>query len=447
MVRTPSFAFSQGRLNHLFFPGSQPLREVSLAIELACNRLPRKPSLVHREIFGFAHDDRSLNHVLQFANVTRPGIRLKQVQTLLFDPPYILSCTPRATMNEILNQHRNIFLSFPQRRHLNRKNVEPVKQVATKGAGSDGCPQVTVGGRNHSNICLDGSSSADTLKFVFLQNTQERDLGLEGKFTDFIEEDRTSLRHFEPAQAPLQRSSKRPFLMPKQFGCDQIAGNGSAIHAHKCARRAMRTPVNSPRDKLFACPGFACDQNTGVCGSNLRHKREYFLQDARTPDDLVAHRSLIDFFGQGDALLFDSLFRLLWIRHDYRDASHNLPHRSRNVARLLDPFVHVAHSGAGPVWGQPQMESPWTPYRNRRNALLRGVGTNSKVVRDLILSISNVDALPSKKTRIDRPTARSEQCQGGTKSSQHDATPRISRMREGLPQREDRHKHSRDGRP
>jgi len=93
------------------------------------------------------------------------------------------------------------------------------------------------------------------------------------------------------------------------------------------------------------------------------------------------------------------------------------------------------------------MESLWTPYRNRTNALLCGVGTNSKVVGDLILSISDVDALPSKKARIDRPTARSEQCQGGTKSSQQDATPRISGMREDLPQREDRHKHSRDGRP
>jgi hypothetical protein len=58
-----------------------------------------------------------------------------------------------------------------------------------------------------------------------------------------------------------------------------------------------------------------------------------------------------------------------------------------------------------------------------------GRGTNSKVVGDLILSISNVDALPSKKTRIDPPTARSEQCQGGTKSSQHDAIARISRYR------------------
>src|SRR5580704_14205942 len=83
--------------------------------------------------------------------------------------------------------------------------------------------------------------------------------------------------------------------------------------------------MDRTRNKFLACPGFARDQNGGVCGSNLRHKREYFLQGARTPDDLVAHRSLIDFFGQGDALVFESLFRLLWIRHDYRDASHNLP--------------------------------------------------------------------------------------------------------------------------
>src|SRR5260370_14333546 len=66
----------------------------------------------------------------------------------------------------------------------------------------------------------------------------------------------------------------------------------------------------------------------------------------------------------------------------------------------------------------------------------------SKVVGDLILSISNFDALPSKNARIDRPTARSVQCQGGTKSSQHDATPPISRMRQGLAHRDDRHKRS-----
>src|SRR5258708_21152048 len=76
-----------------------------------------------------------------------------------------------------------------------------------------------------------------------------------------------------------------------------------------------------------------------------------------------------------------------------------------------------------------------------------GVGTNSKVVGDLILSISNVDALPSKKAGIDGPGARSEHGQGGTEGSQQDTAPRIMGMREGAPNLNDCQKYSRDGRP
>src|SRR6266446_6286611 len=108
------------------------------------------------------------------------------------------------------------------------------------------------------------------------------------------------------------------------------------------------------------------------------------------------------------------------------------------MSRIVEPIP----SGDNPRWSHRGHH-----IGTERMPFYGGVGTNSKVVGDLILSISNVDALPSKKTRIDGPTARSEQCQGGTKSSQHDATPRISRMQKGLPQREDRHKHPRDGRP
>src|SRR6266403_2005827 len=78
------------------------------------------------------------------------------------------------------------------------------------------------------------------------------------------------------------------------------------------------------RSKFLASSGLPGDQHGDVCGSNLRHKKKYFLQGARTPDDLVAHRSLIDFFGQGDALVFEFLFGLLWIRDDFCPASHEL---------------------------------------------------------------------------------------------------------------------------
>src|SRR5258705_2313877 len=95
--------------------------------------------------------------------------------------------------------------------------------------------------------------------------------------------------------------------------------------------------MDRTRNKLLARSGLPGDQHGGVCGSNLRHMREYLWQGARTPDDLVAHRSFIDFSGQGDALVFESLFRLLWIRDKYCAASHELPPdlESLHLARSL----------------------------------------------------------------------------------------------------------------
>src|ERR1700722_15714964 len=155
---------------------------------LSCTGMPRRPTLIDREILCFTYNYGSLDNVLQFTNVTRPRIRLKQFQTLFVYPADGLSCFSRKTVDEVLDQHRNVFPSFPQRRHLDRKNVKPVKEVAPKCASSDSRLQVTIRGSNHPNVSANGSSSTDTLKLVLLQNTQQSDLGPGRKFSDFIEE-------------------------------------------------------------------------------------------------------------------------------------------------------------------------------------------------------------------------------------------------------------------
>src|SRR5580704_18233014 len=109
-------------------------------------------------MFCFAYNDRSFNHVLQFANITRPRVRLKQLKTLFVHRLKALSCLPCETINEVLNQHGNVFSSFAQRGHFNWKNVEPVKQVAPECARGDSGLQVAVGCSNHPDISLDSSS-------------------------------------------------------------------------------------------------------------------------------------------------------------------------------------------------------------------------------------------------------------------------------------------------
>ena len=77
---------------------------------------------------------------------------------------------------------------------------------------------------------------------------------------------------------------------------------------------------------------------------------------------------------------------------------------------------------------------------------MKCVGTNTKEVRDLTLSVWRIDALPSKKAGIDGTGARSEHGQGGTEGSQQDIAPRIKGMRAGAPNLKDCQEYSRDGR-
>src|SRR6266478_9954158 len=180
-------------------------------------RLPRKPTLIDREIFCFAYNYRSLDDILQFANVTRPGIRLKQFQASFVYPANVLSRFPRVTINEVLDQQGDIFSSLPERGNLNWKNVEPVKKVTSEHACSDSRLQVTIGSSNHANIRSDRSSSTDTFEFMFLQNTQESDLGLGWELADFVEEDRAAFSQFKAPYASLSCPREGAFLMAEQF--------------------------------------------------------------------------------------------------------------------------------------------------------------------------------------------------------------------------------------
>src|SRR5229473_1350709 len=128
-----------------------------------------------------------------------------------------LSCFSCVTINEVLDQQGNVFSSFSQCRNFNRKNVEPVKQVAPEHTCSDGSLQIAVRSSNHANIGSNGPSSTDTFEFMFLQNMQERDLGLGRQLSDFIEEDRASFGQLKAPQAPLSCPREGALLVAEQF--------------------------------------------------------------------------------------------------------------------------------------------------------------------------------------------------------------------------------------
>jgi len=104
----------------------------------------------------------------------------------------LLPAFSRVAINEVFNQERNILFSASKRRNFDRKDIQAVKQITAERPSADSGLQVTVRGCDHSNVGVDSTSAADTLKLVLLQNTQEGNLSLGWKISDFIQEDRAA---------------------------------------------------------------------------------------------------------------------------------------------------------------------------------------------------------------------------------------------------------------
>ena len=162
-----------------------------------------------------------LDDVLKLSNIAGPVIRLQEIQGALADAMDPLAHAPGIPVNEVLNEKRNVRSSFAQRRHLERKHVQPVVQVGSEGLLGDGLLQVAVGGGNHSDIRTNGSSTADALELPLLQHAQQHDLGLRRQFAHLVEEERPAFGQLEAALPPLRGTGERPFFVAEQLGRDE----------------------------------------------------------------------------------------------------------------------------------------------------------------------------------------------------------------------------------
>src|SRR5229473_3503130 len=118
---------------------------------------------------------------------------LKQFERLLVDPLYVFASFSRIAIDKVFDQQRDVRSSFSKRRYLDREDVQPIKQITAERASADGGLQVTIGGCNYPNVSADSTTAADTLELMLLQNTQECDLSLRWKLSDFVEEKRASI--------------------------------------------------------------------------------------------------------------------------------------------------------------------------------------------------------------------------------------------------------------
>ena len=153
------------------------------------HRLRRQPGRVDGKDLARAHNHGPLDHVLQLTDVARPVVVLQQLQRFLVDRVEALSRPGGVALHEVLDEGQEVVCPFPERWHVDGKDIEAIEQVLAETSIGHGGGQITVGRRDDSNVDADRLRTSDPLELALLQHSQERQLQVEREFTHFIQED------------------------------------------------------------------------------------------------------------------------------------------------------------------------------------------------------------------------------------------------------------------
>jgi hypothetical protein len=112
-------------------------------------------------------------------------------------------------------QGRNINRALSEWRNLQRKYIQPIKQVCPESPFEDKRRQVLVRGRYDPNIYFYNAIAAYSLKSVLLEKGQEFRLEIQRHVSDLVEKQSSTMCNFQSTQSPILCASKRALLVAK----------------------------------------------------------------------------------------------------------------------------------------------------------------------------------------------------------------------------------------
>src|SRR5690606_33956732 len=77
--------------------------------------------------------------------------------------------------------------------HIDREDVEAIKEVFAELAGFGEIEKASIGRRNDADIDALGAGGTNGLDLAFLEGAEEFYLGFEGKLADLVEEERADM--------------------------------------------------------------------------------------------------------------------------------------------------------------------------------------------------------------------------------------------------------------
>ncbi|MNI42721.1 hypothetical protein D3C73_970220 [compost metagenome] len=164
-------------------------------------------------------------------------------------------------VGKVVRQHRQIAIALAQWRGHHLQHVEAVIQILAKTLLAYRNLQIDVGRGQHPHIHRDRLTAPHPLDVFLLEKTQQVGLQLRRQVTDFVKEQRSAIGRLDPSDLALMGAGKRALLMTKQFGLDQVLGDGAAIDRNEGLVVALGLTVQGAGDQLFAGSAFTANQH------------------------------------------------------------------------------------------------------------------------------------------------------------------------------------------
>ena len=167
-------------------------------------------------------------------------------------------------------QRNNIAASLPQRRDIERNNIEAIKQVLPKPFLFDHPGKILIGGGDNSKVTFDHPSAADPLESLVFEDSQQLGLQFERHLPDLIQKQGATISQFNlPRLAAATGAGKSTTGISEQFRLKQILGNSCAIDMDRRATLPWAGLVDRLGKQLLAGPRFAGNQHRQIGGRRL----------------------------------------------------------------------------------------------------------------------------------------------------------------------------------
>jgi hypothetical protein len=105
--------------------------------------------------------------------------------------------------DQVVGKKQDILFSFPQRRHFQRQNIQPVEKIIPEPAGFHLFFNLFICRGNNPYICRDGFRAADAYNLRLLEHPLQLYLKLQGKLADFIQKKGPAAGSFKQADLPV----------------------------------------------------------------------------------------------------------------------------------------------------------------------------------------------------------------------------------------------------